>query len=187
MRAPASADRPSIVVMGISGCGKTSVGAILSGLLGLVFVDGDDLHPKSNVEKMHAGHPLTDEDRWPWLDRVGATLADIAHPGGSVVACSALRRAYRDRIRGRAGPGLVFVFLDVTPEEAHRRLAARLNHFMPAGLLDSQFATLERPGADERDVITLTRLMDARSTARDAAAVIAARRPHPAAAAISIS
>jgi gluconokinase len=161
--------------MGVSGCGKTSVGAVLAGLLDLDFVDGDDLHPASNVDKMHAGHPLTDQDRWPWLDRIGATLADAAaHPRGCVVACSALKRAYRDRIRAEAGPGLVFVFLDITPQEAHRRLAVRLNHFMPAALLDSQFATLERPDG-ESDVVTITRLETPTGTARDAAAEIERR------------
>lgn len=158
-----------IVVMGVSGSGKTSVGAILAGLLDLDFVDGDDLHPASNVAKMHAGHPLNDDDRAPWLDRVGATLADAAaHPRGVVVACSALRRAYRDRIRNSAGPGLTFVFLDISPEEAHRRLAVRLHHFMPASLIESQFATLERP-TDEPDVVRITEMTGAAGTARTVA------------------
>ncbi len=169
--------RLSVVVMGVSGSGKTSVGAVLAGLLGLDFADGDDLHPKSNVDKMHAGHPLTDEDRWPWLDRIGAALADRdAHPRGVVVACSALRRRYRDRIRAAAGRGLAFVFLDISEEEAHRRLAVRLNHFMPASLVDSQFATLERP-VDEPDVVTIAEMSGPAGTAREAGERLKQLRP----------
>lgn len=167
--------RRSVVVMGVSGCGKTTVGGLLARRLDLDFVDGDDLHPAANVDKMHAGHPLTDEDRWPWLDRIGVALADSsAHPGGLVVACSALRRSYRDRIRAAAGAGLTFVFLDVDQDEAHRRLRVRLNHFMPASLIDSQFGTLERPGADEPDVVTVAPLADPVRTAAAAADQVAA-------------
>jgi gluconokinase len=172
----AGPSRLAVVVMGVSGSGKTTVGAALAGLLRLDFVDGDDLHPQSNVEKMHGGHPLTDEDRWPWLDRIGATLADAgAHPDGVIVACSALRRIYRDRIRAAVGPGLIFVFLDISHEEARQRMTARLHHFMPAALLDSQFATLESPQG-EPDVLDITRFGNPSETARDAAAQIARHR-----------
>jgi gluconokinase len=154
----------AIVVMGVSACGKTSVGQALAARFGLGFVDGDDLHPVRNVEKMAGGTPLTDEDRWPWLDRIGAVLADrAAHPKGVVIACSALRKIYRDRIRASAGPGLGFVFLDISREEAGRRIAARKNHYMPPSLLDSQFATLERPDG-EADVIAITRLASTQDT-----------------------
>ena len=99
---------PRVVVMGVSGCGKSTVGELLAQQLGVPFVDGDGLHPAANVAKMSAGIPLTDEDRWPWLEAVGAAIA--AEPGGAVMACSALRRVYRDVIR-RAAPGTVFVHL----------------------------------------------------------------------------
>jgi gluconokinase len=167
---------PSIVVMGVSASGKTSAGEALARLLGLDFVDGDDLHPAANVAKMSHGQPLTDEDREPWLDRIGVELADhAAHPAGLVVACSALRRVYRDRIRSAAGLGLLFVFLDISKEEASRRIAARKHHFMPPSLIESQFATLERP-AGEPDVITISNLIDPSSTARAAADAIVGQR-----------
>lgn len=135
-----------IVVMGVSGSGKTSVGQALAARLGIAFTDADDLHPAANVEKMRAGHPLTDEDRWPWLDRVGRKLADAA-PG--VVACSALKRSYRDRIRAACGAPVRFVHLSGSRDQIAARMAARRDHYMPVSLLDSQFATLEPPGPDE--------------------------------------
>ncbi|MEZ5190232.1 MAG: gluconokinase [Schumannella sp.] len=134
----------SVAVCGVSGSGKTTVGESLAARLGWEFTDGDDLHPPANVRKMSAGIPLTDEDRWPWLDAVGAALAR----GARVVACSALRREYRDRLRS-AAPGASFVMLDAPREVLAERMAARPGHFMPVALLDSQLATLERPGADE--------------------------------------
>ncbi len=133
--------------MGVSGSGKTTVGAALADVLGLSFVDGDELHPAANVAKMAAGIPLDDADRAPWLDAVGAVLA----AGPVVVACSALKRAYRDRLRA-AAPALELVFLDGSRELLASRLVARPGHFMPASLLDSQLATLERPSPDERPV-----------------------------------
>jgi carbohydrate kinase (thermoresistant glucokinase family) len=136
-----------VVVMGVSGSGKTTVGAALADALGLPFVDGDALHPAANVAKMAAGIPLDDADRAPWLDAVGAVLA----AGPVVVACSALRRVYRDRLRA-AAPGLLLVFLDGSREVLAARMAARPGHFMPASLLDSQLATLERPDLDEHPV-----------------------------------
>lgn len=136
-----------VVVMGVSGSGKTTVGAALADALGLPFVDGDELHPAANVAKMAAGIPLDDADRAPWLDAVGAVLA----AGPVVAACSALKRAYRDRLRA-AAPALELVFLDGSRELLASRLVARPGHFMPASLLDSQLATLERPSPDERPV-----------------------------------
>lgn len=136
-----------VVMMGVSGSGKSSVGAALAQSLGWPFEEGDDLHPPENRAKMAAGLPLTDADRGPWLDRV----ADWMHGrfgAGGVVSCSALRRAYRDRLR-QADPDVRFVLVDPGRAELERRLAARKGHFMPASLLDSQLATLERPAADE--------------------------------------
>ncbi|WBU38012.1 gluconokinase [Homoserinibacter sp. YIM 151385] len=137
-----------IVVMGVAGSGKSAVGAALAERLGLAFLDADSLHPAANVAKMAAGTPLDDEDRAPWLDAVAARL------GGEpiVVACSALRRAYRDRLRAGA-PGVRFVLLDGPPELLAERIGARRAHFMPAALLASQLATLERPSPEERAVV----------------------------------
>ncbi|MFB2596232.1 gluconokinase [Herbiconiux sp. P17] len=146
MTTDASPALARIVVMGVSGSGKSLIGSGLAARRGWAFVDGDDLHPEANVAKMAAGIPLTDDDRWPWLDAVAATLAGA--PGGIVVACSALRRAYRDRIR-TAAPGVVFVELAGSRELLWQRMTARPGHFMPASLLDSQLATLESLAADE--------------------------------------
>ena len=140
---------PLVVVMGVSGSGKSTVGAALARRLGVPFEDGDDLHPPENVAKMAAGHPLDDDDRRPWLDAVGTWLA--GHPAGGVVACSALRRAYRDRLRGHA-PGVRFLLLTGSPEVIARRQADRPGHFMPASLLRSQLATLEPLRPDEAGV-----------------------------------
>lgn len=139
----ASAPR-AIVVMGVSGCGKSTVGVRLAGALGYSFIDADALHPVANVAKMAAGTPLTDDDRGPWLDAVGAA------PGvdGVVVACSALRRGHRDRLRTHV-PEVCFVHLHGPTELLRQRMAARHDHFMPAALLDSQLATLEHLEPDE--------------------------------------
>lgn len=136
---------PPVVVMGVSGAGKSTVGAALAGRLGAPFVDGDDLHPPANVAKMAAGTPLDDDDRRPWLEAVGAWL--VEHPDG-VAACSALRRRYRDLLRHSA-PSTRFLMLDGSPELIARRQAGRPGHFMPASLLASQLAELEPLGADE--------------------------------------
>jgi gluconokinase len=136
----------SVVVMGVSGSGKSTDGQALAARLGIPFTDGDDLHPAANLRKMTDGIPLTDADRWPWLDAVGAVLAEGAH----VVACSALRRAYRDRLRAAARFDLVY--LHGTRELLAERLGHRTGHFMPATLLDSQLATLEAPGPDEHPI-----------------------------------
>jgi gluconokinase len=141
---------PPIVVMGVSASGKTVVGQALADRLAVPFVDGDALHPPANVEKMAAGHPLDDADRAPWLDRVAAWLAQ--HEAGGVVACSALKRRYRDRLR-RDAPDAIFVLLDPPAAVLRARISHRPGHFMPASLLDSQLATLERPDADERAIV----------------------------------
>ncbi|WP_438354618.1 gluconokinase [Microbacterium sp. CJ88] len=134
-----------IVVMGVSAAGKTTVGRGVASALGFSFIDADDLHPAANVAKMASGVPLTDADRAPWLDAVGGALAGS---DGVVVACSALRRVYRDRIRD-AAPDAFFVFLDADPAILRARIAARSGHFMPPALLDSQLATLEPLEPDE--------------------------------------
>jgi carbohydrate kinase (thermoresistant glucokinase family) len=147
-----------IVVMGVSGCGKSSVGIALAEALGARFIDGDDLHPEANKAKMSAGIPLDDSDRWPWLELVSHALAEevVETSGGSfsgtVVACSALKRIYRERILAGA-PNTFFVHLDGSREILEQRLGVRSGHFMPATLLDSQLATLEPLGADEPGVV----------------------------------
>jgi len=142
-------EAPRIVVAGPSGAGKSVVGAALARALGVPFLDADPLHPESNVEKMAAGIPLTDDDRLPWLELVGQALA--ASSDGLVVACSALRRSYRDLIRD-AAPTTVFVALQVDPALLRERVAGRDDHFMPVSLLDSQLAALEPLGGDEPGV-----------------------------------
>jgi gluconokinase len=143
----------ALVVMGVSGSGKSTVADELAGRLGWRYEDGDGFHPASNVAKMSAGHPLTDDDRWPWLQAIADEIDRLAAAGErSVIACSALKRAYRDvLVHGRADVRIVF--LDGTQDLIAARLAARKGHFMPSGLLDSQFGTLERPGKDERPII----------------------------------
>ncbi|WP_200872858.1 gluconokinase [Microbacterium sp. CH12i] len=138
---------PLICVMGVSAAGKSTVGIALAETLGVPFVDADSLHSDANRTKMNAGTPLTDDDRWPWLDTVGGRFEDSAYTG-LVMACSALRRVYRDRIRA-AVPGVVFVHLHGSPELLRERAGARADHFMPASLLDSQLATLEPLDDDE--------------------------------------
>jgi gluconokinase len=135
-----------IVIMGVSGCGKSSVGEGLAARLGIPYRDGDDLHPAANVEKMRAGVPLTDDDRWPWLDLVSAVLASDAPV---IVGCSALRRAYRDRLRAGAGGPVTFIHLSGSRDLIAGRMAERTGHYMPPSLLDSQFAALEPPGPEE--------------------------------------
>ncbi|MBP1137818.1 beta-N-acetylhexosaminidase [Arthrobacter sp. PvP023] len=140
-----------IIVMGVSGCGKTTIGDLVARELGVPFLDGDSLHPVENVAKMAAGTPLTDEDRWPWLATVGAELAN-AGDGGLVLACSALRRSYRDAIREQA-PDTVFLHLHGSKEVLRARTEGRTGHFMPPALLDSQLATLEPLDADEAGIV----------------------------------
>ena len=138
-----------LVIMGVSGCGKSSVGVGLATELGLIYRDGDDLHPLENVAKMRAGVALNDADRWPWLDRVGWILKTQAPV---VVGCSALKRAYRDRIRAAAGGSVCFVHLAGSKDVIAGRMAQRQGHYMPLSLLDSQFAALEPPGAEEKAI-----------------------------------
>jgi carbohydrate kinase (thermoresistant glucokinase family) len=143
--------------MGVSGCGKTTLTHALGAALGLRVVDGDNLHLPESVHKMSAGIALTDDDRWPWLVRVAAALqnqGDNDPQAGCVVACSALRRSYRDHLRERV-PGLRFLFLDGDAALLHQRMAQRAGHFMQLHLLESQLHTLERPGKKEDDVLTL--------------------------------
>ena len=135
--------------MGVSGSGKSTVGAALAQRLRVPYADADDLHPPANIAKMSAGHALDDDDRYPWLETVGAWLAD--HPYGGVMSCSALKRKYRDQLR-RHAPHLRFLLLEGTIEVIARRQASRPGHFMPASLLASQFATLEHLAPDEHGV-----------------------------------
>lgn len=144
---------PIVVVMGVTGAGKSTIGHALAVKLGTPFVDGDDLHPATNIAKMTAGIPLDDDDRWPWLDRVGTSLADAeADGGGLVVACSALKLAYRDAIRRRA-PRTIFVLLHASRDVLARNSAGRDGHFMPTSLLDSQLEILEPLTTGERGTI----------------------------------
>ncbi len=142
---------PVVVVMGVAGCGKSTVGKALADRLGVPYAEADDFHPPANVAKMRAGRPLDDADRAPWLDAVAEWIAGRAGRGG-VVSCSALRRRYRDRLR-RADPGLFLVHLDGPRQLLAARMAARRDHFMPPALLDSQLATLEPLAADESGAV----------------------------------
>jgi gluconokinase len=170
MTASSSTSHPrfTLVVMGVSGSGKTTVGVAIAKALGIAFFDGDDLHSPAARAKMTAGTPLTDEDRAPWLDRIGRLLADdAAHPDGAIVACSALRGAYRDRLRAIVGPPLRFVFLKGDKALMRARVAARKGHYMPASLIDSQFAALESPEG-EADALTLRADADVADNVREA-------------------
>jgi gluconokinase len=140
-----------LVVMGVSGTGKSTVAGMLAGRLGWDLEEGDDLHPAANVAKMAAGQPLTDDDRWPWLAQISAWIQVHTQSGTpGVITCSALRRVYRDRL---AGPGVVFVHLAGTREQIAARLSARLDHFMPPALLGSQLNTLEPLEPDENGIV----------------------------------
>ena len=143
---------PVLVLMGVSGSGKSTVGGMLAGAMGWDLQEGDDLHPQANIDKMATGHPLNDDDRWPWLDKIAVWIkshTDAGQPG--IVTCSALKRSYRDALRAFA-PDLALVHLTGAREVLAQRMAGRSGHYMPASLLDSQLATLEPPQADERAI-----------------------------------
>jgi gluconokinase len=145
----------AIVVMGVSGSGKTSIAEAIAGRLVLYFVEGDALHPAANVAKMSHGVPLTDEDRMPWLHKIGFEIASaVARGEGIVVSCSALKRLYRDRLRREAGGPLTFVYLEGSKELLTKRMGERKGHFMPTSLLESQLQTLESP-TGEPGVVTV--------------------------------
>jgi gluconokinase len=149
-----TAGPPSVVVvMGVSSSGKTTVGALLAGRLHWEFEDADWLHPPANIDKMQAGIPLTDEDRWPWLEAVARSIdLTVAQGLHTVLACSALKKRYRDILLDTR-PGVQLVYLKGSEALIARRMALRHGHFMPRGLLHSQFETLEEPGADENAIV----------------------------------
>jgi gluconokinase len=143
----------ALIVMGVSGSGKSTLGAALARLIDCPFLEGDEFHSPEAIAKMHAGVPLTDDDRGPWLDRLGRTIGStVASHGIGVASCSALRRTYRDRLRKVITAPVGFVLVDADREELLRRLTARTGHYMPPSLLTSQIDTLERPQPDERAI-----------------------------------
>jgi gluconokinase len=147
-------EKPLIVVIGVAGSGKTTIASGLAEKLGVPFVEGDSLHPIANVKKMAGGIPLTDEDRWPWLRAIGERMEVERLTGhGVVVSCSALKHAYRDCLRKEVHGKVHFILLDGSRELISARMKKRKGHFMPPALLDSQFATLEKPTPDEHAVI----------------------------------
>lgn len=154
----------SVIFMGVAGCGKSSLAQAVAAKIGLPLIEGDDFHSAGNQAKMRHGIALTDADRASWLDALANQL--VAHPTGVLLTCSALKRAYRDRLRA-AAPGLRFVFLDIEQPEAHARVAARAGeHLFPPSLVDSQFATLQRPDG-EAGVLTLPALRPVDSLCRE--------------------
>jgi gluconokinase len=145
-----------IVVMGVSSSGKSTVGNAIARTLHVPFLDGDGYHPQANVEKMRAGIPLTDEDRWPWLERLAGALAEAAGKKGAAVgACSALKRQYRQYLAEKAGEPILFVYLEGSRELIAERMARRQHEYMPTSLLDSQFATLEVPDPASENVLVV--------------------------------
>ena len=151
MTEKAAQKNPVLVVMGVSGSGKSTVGGMIAGAMGWDLQEGDDLHPQANIEKMATGHPLNDDDRWPWLDKIAQWITqhtDAGQPG--IVTCSALKRIYRDILRGE---NVVFVHLAGSRDQIGQRLTARLDHYMPPSLLDSQISTLEPIDPDEQAII----------------------------------
>ena len=138
-----------LVIMGVSGSGKTTLGRLLAGRLDVPFVEGDDFHPATNIARMAAGHALDDQDREPWLRALAGWIRDTTRRGvGAVVSCSALKHEYRDVLRA-AGPGVCFLYLRLDEDVARARIGRRTGHFMPAGLLESQYDALEPLRADE--------------------------------------
>jgi len=143
----------AVVVMGVCGTGKTTVGEGVARRFGCLFLEGDSFHPKENVEKMRAGLPLNDDDRWPWLEKLGRLIGEEVGRDEKVVAtCSALKRVYRDRLRHCAGGDILFIILDGDPTLIEKRMAERKGHYMPPTLLESQLAILERPDEDETSI-----------------------------------
>ena len=165
----------AVVVMGVSGCGKSCVGESIANHVGGYLIEGDQYHPPANIEKMSAGIPLDDDDRADWLTRLGQELVSAleSHPY-PVLTCSSLKRKYRERLRA-AVPGLGFVFLELSREEAAKRVGNRPGHFMPASLTDSQFAALEPPAADE-NAVKLDATGDPTELAAQAASLLALSR-----------
>ena len=145
-----------LIVMGVSGCGKSTVSQAVGKKLGLEVADGDDFHSAESRAKMHSGIALEDADRWPWLDRIAQHLTThpTHSPAGKIVACSALKLAYRNQIRATV-PDLLFIFLDGSSDLIRERMAKRQGHFMQLSLLDSQLRTLEKPTSDEKDVMAI--------------------------------
>lgn len=167
-----------LIVAGLSGSGKTTVGAMLAGRLGWPFADADDFHPAANVEKMRAGLPLTDDDRWPWLRAIGAWMDErIAGNESAVVTCSALKRSYRDLLLG-GRPQAQMIFLAVGRDVLARRLAARHGHFFPGQLLGTQFDALEPPQPGEH-VVSIVPASDPAATVASIIAVLCAREHRP--------
>lgn len=145
-----------IIVMGVSSSGKSTVGQSIARRLHVPFLDGDGYHPEANVEKMRAGIPLTDDDRWPWLERLAGALHDAADKKGAAMgACSALKRAYRQYLTDKAGEPILFVYLEGSREVIAERMARRQHEYMPTSLLDSQFATLEVPDPKTENVLVV--------------------------------
>ncbi|MCX5496394.1 gluconokinase [Kaistia dalseonensis] len=175
---PAGAQEPlafNLVVMGVSGSGKSTAGAALADRFDTDFIEGDQLHPAANVAKMAAGTPLDDNDRLPWLKAIGRRMAEADDAAkGIVVACSSLKRSYRDILRAATRRPVIFIFLDGSHALLKERMLTRTSHFMPPSLLDSQLATLERPTEDE-DFIRIDLDGDIDAELEAAADAIAAR------------
>ena len=149
---PLSNDQPArlLIVMGVAGSGKSTIGEGLAKTLGTTYMDGDDYHPPANIKKMSAGEPLTDEDRWPWLERFSKELSKAR--GQIVGGCSSLKRTYREAITRHCGEPVLFIYLHGSKELIAERMGSRTGHFMPTTLIESQFAALEEPQADELTV-----------------------------------
>ena len=151
-----------IILMGVSGSGKTTVGKRLAGRLDWPFYDGDDFHPQANIDKMARGEPLTDADRWPWLDAIHAHMVDLIEQGQSaVIAASALKRVYRERLRGALFDAIQFVYLKGSYDLIHRRMTDRPDHFFDADLLRSQFNALQEPASDAALIVPVDQPVDA--------------------------
>lgn len=153
-RPDVGAEPMAVIIMGVSGCGKSTLGTRVAAALGCPFLEGDAFHSPAAIAKMASGHPLSDEDRRPWLARLGEALGEAARADGvAVAACSALKQAYRDRLCAAAAMPIRFVLLDADRRELARRLEKRRGHYMPVSLLDSQLDTLERPAPDEHALV----------------------------------